>query len=516
VTNARILVVDDSPTIRRVIDQALSAAGHAVIQNANGASALEEAGALDIDVMILDFLMPEMNGYQVIKSMIQDPHLCDIPVILMCTRADDIPVEALSGLELLDILPKPFSPHDLQSAVETILEKSGRQRKNDTTLILELPDEDQDSTPNEDSVDAPKQDSSPARVEGAHDKQQDGMLPSFGGTDGPPVLELIRLLAESLDARGVARAEEVASAAFMHVQQQTEDGELRSFIEDNIGFARLHQPLPCLHGDLAAVPLPEVLQLLKLQGQTGILNVSLNRARFELGFRRGRIIWVRARNIRGERRLGQYFLKEGVLTLPQLDQLLAESIPRQPLGQLLLQKGLAQRTDIKNALRCQAQDLLYELLRAERGVFSLRELDGLPEVAPEDIGFSVDDILFSALRKVNETRLFRSIIPNMDTCCQKSVLAIRDGLNGMEKKVLDAIPVQNTITVGSIASQAGLTDDEVTKYLYRLAILRRVMIVDKQENDDSKPTEKRTFPEAGGQIDSQEQTTTSMSSGSNC
>lgn len=458
---ARILVVDDSPTIRRVIDQALSAQGHTVIQNTDGASALHEAGLLDVDVMILDFLMPEMNGYQVIKSMIQDPQLCDIPVILMCTRADDIPIDALSGLELLEILPKPFSPADLQTVVNQVLEATRSYGRDDTTLILELPEERESENEGTHRL---------SNEEKIHDEQsQEGTAIE----QLPPILYLTKLLSESLDLRGVAASEDVAFRALTLLRGNPPDDDLNNFFSEHIGLQRIDQPLPTLHGDLAAVPLPEVLQLLKLQGQTGTLQVVLNKAKYEVGFQRGRIIWVRANNARGERRLGQYFLSQGVLTQHQLDTLLTTG-EGLPLGQLILNRELAQPADIKDALRAQAHDLVYELLRAQQGIFSLRDLPPNGTSQHSEIGFSVDDILFSALRRVNETRVFRSIVPTLDATFQRSELATRKGLNGLEEKIFSVIPTNDSISARQVAESCDLSAEDVEKYLFRLATLGRV------------------------------------------
>ena len=81
---SRILVVDDESNIRLMLRLALRASGHEVETAADGPEALEKFGqGVEFDLVLLDLIMPEMDGFELLSLMKDDPRLKDIPVIIM-------------------------------------------------------------------------------------------------------------------------------------------------------------------------------------------------------------------------------------------------------------------------------------------------------------------------------------------------------------------------------------------------------------------------------------------------
>jgi sigma-B regulation protein RsbU (phosphoserine phosphatase) len=119
----RILVVDDQPENREVLVKRLKRQGHQTAQAENGRLALELLSKSPFDLVLLDVMMPDMDGYTALGRMKADPALRHIPVI-MISALDEIEtvvrcIEA--GAE--DFLPKPFSPTLLRARIEASLEK---------------------------------------------------------------------------------------------------------------------------------------------------------------------------------------------------------------------------------------------------------------------------------------------------------------------------------------------------------------------------------------------------------
>ena len=108
----RVLVVDDEPVIRYTVEDALSEAGYHVATAAHGAQAPEEVSRVRPDVIVLDLMMPVMDGWTFLG------HITDIPVVLMSAshnlRATPTP-EPVKGL-----LPKPFNLDDLIALVAAV------------------------------------------------------------------------------------------------------------------------------------------------------------------------------------------------------------------------------------------------------------------------------------------------------------------------------------------------------------------------------------------------------------
>ncbi|GAA1916234.1 response regulator [Nocardioides lentus] len=116
------LVVDDDDDIRYLTGVSLEAtAGWEVVTAASGAEALSEALARTPDVVLLDLMMPEMDGLATVERMRAEPTLVDVPVILFTAKAsvgDDAPWE---GADISGVLGKPYDPMQLAGNVRGLL-----------------------------------------------------------------------------------------------------------------------------------------------------------------------------------------------------------------------------------------------------------------------------------------------------------------------------------------------------------------------------------------------------------
>jgi len=122
-TQGHILVVDDQRTNRLKLSLGLKQQGHTAGEAENGMQALEKLRAEAFDLVLLDIIMPEMDGYQVLEQMKADPVLRDVPVIVI-SAMDDLE-SVVKGIELgaEDYLPKTFDPVLLRARIGACLEK---------------------------------------------------------------------------------------------------------------------------------------------------------------------------------------------------------------------------------------------------------------------------------------------------------------------------------------------------------------------------------------------------------
>lgn len=116
-----ILVVDDEAHIRDVVQYALTREGHVVETAADGRIALDRLGKGGIDLVILDILMPELDGLSLCRRLRETSQ---VPIIFLSSRAEE--VDRILGLELGgdDYVPKPFSPRELATRVRAVLRRS--------------------------------------------------------------------------------------------------------------------------------------------------------------------------------------------------------------------------------------------------------------------------------------------------------------------------------------------------------------------------------------------------------
>ncbi len=117
----RVLVVDDDPGLRELLAEYLGSRGFAVTTAVDGPSGLEAAQGSDVDAVILDIMMPGLDGIGVLREL---RTTSQIPVIMLTARGDD--VDRIVGLELGadDYLPKPFNPRELVARLQAVLRRS--------------------------------------------------------------------------------------------------------------------------------------------------------------------------------------------------------------------------------------------------------------------------------------------------------------------------------------------------------------------------------------------------------
>ncbi len=117
---ANVLIVDDDGHIREVVRYALAKAGHSVFEAADGAQALRVVAEQPLDMVVLDIIMPEMDGIEVCRRIRADS---DLPILFLTSRDDE--VDRVLGLELGadDYVTKPFSPREVVARVKAVLRR---------------------------------------------------------------------------------------------------------------------------------------------------------------------------------------------------------------------------------------------------------------------------------------------------------------------------------------------------------------------------------------------------------
>jgi len=118
----RILVVDDERHIVRLIQVNLEREGYQVLTSFDGKDGLQKAKTEQPDLVVLDVMMPYMDGFEVLKSMKADPATSSIPVIMLTAKAQDADVFRgwSSGVDCY--LTKPFNPMELLTFVRRIFQ----------------------------------------------------------------------------------------------------------------------------------------------------------------------------------------------------------------------------------------------------------------------------------------------------------------------------------------------------------------------------------------------------------
>jgi DNA-binding response OmpR family regulator len=119
-----VLVIDDQKAIRLLCRVNLEAEGMEVIEAADGDTGIAQARENKPDVVLLDLMMPRLDGWQVAEELVGDERTHDIPIVFLTARAELR--ERAKGLEIggVDYITKPFNPTELARFVEGVLERS--------------------------------------------------------------------------------------------------------------------------------------------------------------------------------------------------------------------------------------------------------------------------------------------------------------------------------------------------------------------------------------------------------
>lgn len=117
----KILVVDDDKAIQKILVFNLNVEGFTVFQANDGKEAVEMMELESPDLVVLDVMMPEMNGYEVLEYMSKREHLSSIPVIMLSARGQEVDIEKGYKAGATRYISKPFSPDRLISEIRSIL-----------------------------------------------------------------------------------------------------------------------------------------------------------------------------------------------------------------------------------------------------------------------------------------------------------------------------------------------------------------------------------------------------------
>lgn len=126
----KILIVDDDPVLVKATTAVLESASYRVVAAYDGEEGLAKVASEKPDLIILDVIMPNKDGFVVCEELKADPNYADIPVIMLTSFAEkrgetSIPVSAGLTLEAEDYIDKPVKPDELLFRVARLLKKKG-------------------------------------------------------------------------------------------------------------------------------------------------------------------------------------------------------------------------------------------------------------------------------------------------------------------------------------------------------------------------------------------------------
>ncbi len=456
-----VLVIDDSPTITKVVQLVLTKAGYQVGTAADGEQGLQAVRDRRPDLILLDFVMPRMNGYQFCRELTADAKLRDIPVILMSAKGDQVGERFVKVMGIVDYITKPFSPEAITAVVQHTIGKYGGPGVDEEHPSL-VTGEDLAATDDADR----------AHARTAALTHLRGQLTDVASAR---IAALFSLADSSRDDGVTTDAASIADA----VKQALDEATLTQMLQ-SMDLGLFAEGMPGLRGDLRVVPLAEVLQLLDVQEQSGVLVVERSGARVEIYFRRGRVDQAIAEGVPDEFLLGRFVTDAELMTRADFEAFMESRqhhTGARLLGQQLVKLGHVAETDLKACLTRQSSELIYEILRWRHGRFRFSAgMELPPSVIDAALGLDVEAVLMEGYRRVDEWHLIERAIDNFDVVFLRNEDSVaqmgRGRLTREELAVLELVNGKNTVK--DIVRKSRMGSFEVSKMLYRLLSIKLV------------------------------------------
>jgi len=458
--SARILVVDDSPTIRKVVSSILLDREYEPLLAEDGQAALDLLVTEKVDLVLLDFVMPKMNGYQFCRELRANPELKNLPVVLMSAKGDKIRGQFVEQTGAIDAITKPFDARGLVAVVEGALKRQEEGRAGPVPDAAAMPADDANLL--------------------------ESLRPSRTSLSDDPALR--RVQASQEFAIAIERLVSAELKKLRKLPLGTEDLVKRSIErairpETMAALATLVRALSygentreVLAGDVSVISIAEILQLLDLQRQTGALSVFTREAEITLYVRNGRIDFASWRGLRSEFLFGRYLVEDGATTKDQLASALDTKNAGKLVGEALLELGHATREAVVRALVRQTSELVYEVVRWKNGRFSFSVGVDHPPAVKAALAMETSSLVMEGFRRVDEWRLIEGSF-DFDDVLYRDQGAIErldseTNLTGPERNVLAAIDSEKTIR--ELVNQMPGSSFEVCKILYQLLNSRLV------------------------------------------
>jgi DNA-binding response OmpR family regulator len=432
--STRVLVVDDSPTIRKVVSSVLERHGFEAIQAPDGQAALETLlhaaranlngsdgdEAEKIDVVLVDFVMPRMNGFQLCRAIRHDELLRDTPVVLMSAKSDRIREHFVQQTGAIDAITKPFEAQALIAVIENAIRRADEWRKRPRAERERGPGEESDTSDALRTI--PPDARSPVALQG------DISIIPIGA-----VLQLLQI--------------EARSGALL-----VTDGKIEITMAIRQG----------------------LIDLVTARGAG--TEFRLGRYFVELGLVTTEDI---TRLLRDHPPPPRQPPESGSRTAARHGDQREDTPPtgsRRLLGDLLVGAGRVTRDQLKDALARQSSELVYEVLRWPRGRFEFR-LDAQPSLADSaQLALPVASVVMEGFRRVDEWRVVEAGLGSFESVLQPDPVAIEvadvSRLQKHEQKLLEMVDGKRSVR--EIIEQSHMSSFDACKVLYQLLEARLV------------------------------------------
>ncbi len=416
----KILNIDDSPTVQRLIEMILSSQGYQVVLASDGEEGISKAKSERPALILVDFVMPKMNGYQVCKTLKEDPEFRDTPIILVTSKGDKVGSKFVDVLGISEYFTKPFQPEELLAKIREVLDKKA-------------------------------QEAAAAKAVSAKARSAPATTPVRGAAASVP---------EGLEA--------MVTMIVKRVLDDFVQNTLPALISKEQGGGR-GGGSAAIQGNLAAFRIVELMQMLSLQRQSGRLVITRREGEAEIYFKGGAIVFAGTTmngNIGGVEGLLKKSCRVGEDGLHHARRI--AEMTGQPLDGVLAQEKILDQKTFGACLKRHTEAVVFKAMDWKDGDFFFDNT--LAPVFANPIALKVDDLILEGTRRSDEWVLIQQKIPNFSMVFEPLIgnaeELTRRGLSDMDLKVFALVDGRSTVQ--NIIERGMLSDFDVAKSMFIL------------------------------------------------
>ena len=431
----KILDIDDSPTVQRLIEMILSSQGYQVVLASDGEEGVAKARSERPAVILVDFVMPKMNGFQVCKTLKEDPSFKDTPIILVTSKGDKVGSKFVDTLGITEYFTKPFQPEELLAKIREVIDKRKPpppphvpHQEPAREVLREFVREPYVESRPEPQPAAAHRAPGPASAAGGMEAMVRSIVEQVLG-------EFVRDTLPELIKKELARPQHAESAG--------------------------------IRGNLASVRIVEVLQMLGLQRQTGRLAVNQPGDSVDVYFKDGSVVFASSNS--GGEAMDELLKKTCRIENVGLQHARRiASMTSQPIDRVLIQERMIDAKTFAQCLRRHTESAVFKSMAWSEGEFFF-EKAASPAFA-NALQLKVDDLLIEGARRADEWGLIQQKIPHFDIVFEPMIgnaeeLTTR-GMSDADLRVFSYIDGRRTIQ--EIIEILGMGDFEVVKSMFIL------------------------------------------------
>lgn len=420
-TKHKVIVIDDSPTVRKLAEVVLKENGYDVFTAEDGEKGLELAQNVKPSLILVDFVMPNMNGYQFCKLARKNPLLKDVPIILITAKGEAVGEKFTEEFGVIDYFIKPFQPEDLVVKVNSILipekELEGVDEVIEETEVL---------------------------TESTVEKTLDRLLSRYLYKELPVLIE--RTLSDILKHSGVIKTSSII-----------------------------------LSGDLNEFSVSDLLQLIDTTRATGKLFLYSPLMTAELYFDRGNIYYGSTSKQGKGLLFGEIIEKKMQVSRDAFYRAYRTAKKEGiPILSAFVKEGILTENEIMKILEERTKEAVYSSMELDSGNFFFEKMQIPQYLSDIKVRIPASHLILEGARRVDERKYAAKMLhdPNIVFIRLMTDVAMEDiNLDDNELRIFSLIDGKRTLD--DIIKMSGMEEKEVKRIIYtleRAGILRQKKI----------------------------------------